>query len=205
MIVLYSGSTCPFSHQSRFLLCEKNIDFQIRDIAKLDADEVSIMNPSGESPILVERELLLYESNVIMEYLDERHPHPQLIPYKPQDKARFRLYLYNLELELYSQMHILESTAKGKQVNALKEKAREHIRDRLLALVPSIARKKYIVGDDFSILDIALAPLFWRLQKYNIRLPKDQYGMVLDKYAQRLFIRPSFLESLTHEERAMRL
>lgn len=103
MMVLYSGTTCPFSQRCRFVLFEKGMDFEIRDIDLFNKpEEISAMNPYGQVPILVERELILYESNIINEYIDERFPHPQLMPADPLMRARARLMLFNCEKELFS-------------------------------------------------------------------------------------------------------
>jgi RNA polymerase-associated protein len=112
MMVLYSGTTCPFSHRCRFVLFEKGMDFEIRDVDLYNKPEdISVMNPYGQVPILVERDLILYESNIINEYIDERFPHPQLMPGDPVDRARVRLFLLNFEKELFVHVSTLESRA----------------------------------------------------------------------------------------------
>ncbi len=111
MMVLYSGTTCPFSQRCRFVLFEKGMDFEIRDVDLFNKPEdVSVMNPYGQVPILVERDLILYESNIINEYIDERFPHPQLMPGDPVARARVRLFLFNFEKELFVHVTTLEST-----------------------------------------------------------------------------------------------
>ena len=110
MMVLYSGTTCPYSHRCRFVLYEKGMDFEIKDIDLFSKPEdISVMNPYGQVPILVERDLILYESNIINEYIDERFPHPQLMPADPLMRARARLMLFNFEKELFVHVHVLES------------------------------------------------------------------------------------------------
>jgi stringent starvation protein B/glutathione S-transferase len=112
MMVLYSGTTCPFSHRCRFVLFEKGMDFEIRDVDLYNKPEdINVMNPYGQVPILVERDLILYESNIINEYIDERFPHPQLMPGDPVDRARVRLFLLNFEKELFVHVSTLESRA----------------------------------------------------------------------------------------------
>ena len=109
MIVLYSGTTCPFSHRCRFVLFEKGMDFEIRDVDLFNKPEdISVMNPYGQVPILVERDLILYESNIINEYIDERFPHPQLMPADPVQRGRARLLLLNFERELFVHVEALE-------------------------------------------------------------------------------------------------
>ena len=158
MMVLYSGTTCPFSHRCRFVLFEKGMDFEIRDVDLYNKPEdINVMNPYGQVPILVERDLILYESNIINEYIDERFPHPQLMPGDPVDRARVRLFLLNFEKELFVHVSTLESRAAKSNEKAL-EKARSHIRDRLTQLAPVFLKNKYMLGDNFSMLDVAIAP-----------------------------------------------
>ena len=202
MMVLYSGTTCPFSHRCRFVLFEKGMDFEIRDIDLHNKPEdIALMNPYGQVPILVERDLILYESNLINEYIDERFPHPQLMPGDPVDRARVRLFLLNFERELFVHVHTLESRA-AKGNDKLLDKARLHIRDRLTQLSPVFLRNKFMLGDNFSILDVAIAPLLWRLDHYGIDLSKNAAPLL--KYAERLFSRPAHIEALTPSEKVMR-
>ena len=162
MMVLYSGTTCPFSHRCRFVLFEKGMDFEIRDVDLYNKPEdISVMNPYGQVPILVERDLILYESNIINEYIDERFPHPQLMPGDPVDRARVRLFLLNFEKELFVHVNTLEARASKGNEKAL-DKARAHIRDRLTQLAPVFLKNKYMLGENFSMLDVAIAPLLWR-------------------------------------------
>src|SRR3569623_1110832 len=136
MMVLYSGTTCPFSHRRRFVLFEKGMDFEIRDVDLYNKPEdINVMNPYGQVPILVERDLILYETNIINEYIAERFPHPQLKPADPLLRARARLMLFNFEKELFIHVHTLENE-KSKGTEKLQEKARAEIRDRLTTLAP---------------------------------------------------------------------
>ncbi|MGA8007966.1 MAG: glutathione S-transferase N-terminal domain-containing protein [Thiomonas sp.] len=202
MMVLYSGTTCPFSQRCRFVLFEKGMDFEIRDVDLFNKPEdVSVMNPYGQVPILVERDLILYESNIINEYIDERFPHPQLMPGDPVARARVRLFLFNFEKELFVHVTTLESRATKSNEKAL-EKARSAIRDRLTQLAPVFLKNKYMLGEDFSMLDVAIAPLLWRLDHYGIDLPKS--AVPLAKYAERIFQRPAYIEALTPSEKIMR-
>ncbi len=201
MMVLYSGTTCPFSQRCRFVLFEKGMDFEIRDIDLYNKPEdISVMNPYGQVPILVERELVLYESNIINEYIDERFPHPQLMPADPTMRARTRLFLYNFERELFSHVSVLEDR-RNTDTNA-QDKARAQIRDHLSQLAPLLTKNKFLLGEEFTMLDVALAPLLWRLDHYGITLPKT--AAPLQKYAERVFSRPAFIEALTPSEKVMR-
>ena len=200
MMVLYSGNTCPFSQRCRFVLFEKGMDFEIRDIDLYHKPEdINVMNPYGEVPILVERDLVLDESNIMNEYIDERFPHPQLMPPDPVERARARLTLFNLEREIFVHVKTLEDRNSTEEQ---REAARQKIRDSLVGLAPVVAKRKYLNGDEFSMLDIALAPLLWRLSYYGIELPPA--AMPVQKYAERVFSRPAFIEALTPSERVMR-
>lgn len=201
MMVLYSGTTCPFSQRCRFVLFEKGMDFEIRDIDLYNKPEdISVMNPYGQVPILVERDLILYESNIINEYIDERFPHPQLMPADPVMRARTRLFLYNFEKELFVHVSVLEDRSNTDE--QAQEVARQNIRDRLAQLAPLLLKNKFMLGEEFSMLDVAMAPLLWRLDHYGIELPKN--AAPIQKYAERIFSRPAFIEALTPSEKVMR-
>jgi RNA polymerase-associated protein len=201
MMVLYSGTTCPFSQRCRFVLFEKGMDFEIRDIDLYNKPEdIAVMNPYGQVPILVERDLILYESSIINEYIDERFPHPQLMPADPVMRARTRLFLYNFEKELFVHVSTLENRIDPNP--KAQEQARQNIRDRLAQLAPMLLKNKYMLGDEFSMLDVAVAPLLWRLDHYGIELPKT--AAPLQKYAERIFSRPAYIEALTPSEKVMR-
>ena len=155
------------------------------------------MNPYGQVPVLVERDLILYESNIINEYIDERFPHPQLMPADPVQRARARLLLLNFEREVFVHVDTLERQ-EAKKI----EKARATVRDRLSQLAPVVAKSKYMMGEEFSMIDVTLAPLLWRLDHYGIDLPKTAAPVL--KYAERIFARPAFFEALTPSEKVMR-
>ncbi|AZG10838.1 glutathione S-transferase [Pigmentiphaga sp. H8] len=202
MMVLYSGTTCPFSQRCRFVLFEKGMDFEIRDVDLYNKPEdIAVMNPYGQVPILVERDLVLYESNIINEYIDERFPHPQLMPADPVMRARARLFLFNFEKELFLHVGTLEARESRADEKAL-EQARQQIRDRLSQLAPIFLKNKFMLGEEFSMLDVAIAPLLWRLDHYGIELPKN--AAPLQKYAERIFSRPAYIEALTPSEKVMR-
>jgi len=199
MMVLYSGTTCPFSQRCRLVLFEKGMDFEIKDVDLFKKPEdINVMNPYGQVPILVERDLTLYESNIINEYIDERFPHPQLMPADPVMRARARLFLFNFERELFVHVQTIENTNNQKAI----EKGKLLVRDRLTQLAPILLKSKYMLGDEFSMLDVAIAPLLWRLDHYGIDLPKSAAPLM--KYAERIFSRPAYIEALTPSEKVMR-
>ena len=200
MMKLYSGISCPFSHRCRIVLFEKGMDFEILDVdVQSKPEDIAIMNPYNEVPVLVERDLTLYESNIINEYIDERFPHPQLMPADPVMRARTRLMLFNFERELFVHVRTLEDGSSSKKDM---EKARATIRDSLTQIAPIFTKQKYMLGEEFSMLDVAIAPLLWRLEHYGIEVTKAIAPVL--KYAERLFSRPAFIESLTATEKAMR-
>ncbi|MGB9130874.1 MAG: glutathione S-transferase N-terminal domain-containing protein [Thiobacillus sp.] len=198
MMTLYSGSTCPYSHRCRIVLFEKDMDFEIIDVDMHNKpEEIASISPSGKMPVLVERDLVLTESNIINEYIDERFPHPQLMPPDPVMRARARLVLFNFEHDLFTHVNTLEhSLGKGS------DKARQEIRDSLSQLTPILTKQKYLMNDEFSMLDVAIAPLLWRLEHYGIELPKVAAPVL--KYRERLFSRPAFISALTPTEKALR-
>jgi RNA polymerase-associated protein len=198
MMTLYSGTTCPFSQRCRIVLYEKGMDFQIVDVDLYNKPEdLAVMNPYNRVPVLVERDLILYESNIINEYIDDRFPHPQLMPADPVMRARARLFLFRFEQELFCHIDTIE---KGQQKAA--DKARGLIRDSLTQIAPVFVKQKYMLGDEFSMLDVAIAPLLWRLDYYGVQLPKQAASLL--KYAERIFSRPAYIEALTPSEKVMR-
>jgi len=197
MMTLYSGTTCPFSHRCRIVLFEKGMDFDVIDVDLLSKIEDSAsVNPYGKVPVLVERDLVLFQANIINEYIDERFPHPQLMPPDPVMRARARLFLHQFEQELYSQVATIEQGGKAA------DKARVNVRDKLTLLAQILTRQKFLLGDEFSMLDVAIAPLLWRLEHFGINMPKDAAPLM--KYAERIFSRQGFIDALTPSERAMR-
>lgn len=198
MMTLYSGTTCPYSHRCRIVLFEKGMDFNVIDVDMTNKHEdLAVINPHNQVPVLVERDLVLQQANIINEYIDERFPHPQLMPADPVMRSKARLGLYEFERDLYAHVADLESTNQKAA-----DKARATIRDNLTQIVPLFARQQYILGDEFSMLDVALAPLLWRLGHYGIELPKQAAPLL--KYAERIFSRPAYIEAMTPSEKAMR-
>lgn len=196
-MTLYSGTTCPFSHRCRIALFEKQMDFQVIDVDLFGKPEdISRINPYNRVPVLVDRDLILIESNIINEFLDERFPHPQLMPPDPAMRARARQLLFTMEQELFSHIEALDKNLKTA------EKARIQIRDRLTELAPIFVKQTHMLGNEFSLLDVAIAPLLWRLEHYGIELGKTAAPLL--KYADRIFSRQGFIDALTPTEKVMR-
>ena len=198
MMTLYSGTTDPFSQRCRIVLFEKGMDFQIIDVDVFNKPEdLAVVSPHNKVPVLVERDLILYEANIINEYIDERFPHPQLMPADPVMRARARLFLHRFESELFCYIDPIEHGAQK-----VADKARQTVRDNLMQIAPVFTKQKYMLGDEFSMLDVAIAPLLWRLEHYGIQLGKEAAPLM--KYAERLFSRPAYIEAMTPAEKAMR-
>jgi RNA polymerase-associated protein len=174
------------------------MDFEVVDVDLTGrSEDVATINPYNKVPVLVERDLVLYEANIINEYIDERFPHPQLMPPDPVMRGRARLLLHRFELELFSQIEVIERGAAKAA-----DRGRAVIRDNLTQFAQILAKQKFLLGDEFSMLDVAIAPLLWRLDHYGIQMGKDAAPLM--KYAERLFSRQGFIDALTPYERAMR-
>jgi RNA polymerase-associated protein len=198
MMTLYSGTTCPYSQRCRIVLYEKGMDFQVIDVDLGNKPEdLAVINPYNRVPVLVERDLVLYEANIINEYIDERFPHPQLMPADPVLRARARLFLHNFEEQLFRRIPEIESNDAK-----VAEKARSMVRDNLVLLAPMFVKQPYMLGEEFSMLDVAIAPLLWRLGHFGIELPKQAAPLL--KYSERIFSRPAYIEAMTPSEKAMR-
>lgn len=198
VMTLYSGSTCPYSHQVRIVLAEKgvSVDILITDVEN-PPEELIELNPYHTVPTLVDRDLVLYQSNIIMEYLDERFPHPPLLPVYPVARAKSRLMMYRIERDWYKLMNDIESgNTKASEI------ARKELRDNLVSLAPLFGDMPYFLSDEFSLVDCYLAPLLWRLPTYEIELPNS--ANAIKQYAKRLFQREAFQASLTEAERELR-
>lgn len=198
VMTLFSGDSDVYSHRVRIVLAEKgiNVDIVPVDAANLPEDLIDL-NPYNTVPTLVDRDLVLYNSQVIMEYLDKRFPHPPLMPVDPVSRANNRLMLHRIEEDLYGQLDIVLTG--GEKAVA---KAKKEIRDNLVMVSPIFEQKPYFLSDEFSLVDCALAPLLWRLPALNIALPKQAAPLL--GYADRIFARESFQASLSEAEREMR-
>ena len=194
---LFSSASCPQSHRVRVVLAEKGITVEILDVdANHKPEDLLDLNPYNTVPTLVDRELVLYDPRAIMEYLDERFPHPPLMPVDPVSRARTRLALYRIEQDWYELVPQLES--RGEKTAS---KARKILRDSLTSSAEVFAAKDFFLSDEFSLVDASIAPILWRLKHYGIELPR-QAKPVTD-YAERMFERETFQASLTEVEREM--
>ncbi|MHB8714651.1 MAG: glutathione S-transferase N-terminal domain-containing protein [Sulfuricaulis sp.] len=198
MMTLYSGTMDPYSHRTRIVLYEKDIECQIIEVdLNKKPRELGDLNPYNQVPTMVDRDLVLHESNIINEYLDERLPHPPLMPVDPVSRARARLMLVRFDRDWYSLIH--DITGGDKKAAT---RARHALRDGLTVISPIFKEQSFALGEEFSLVDCSLAPILWRLDKWDIELPR-QAKSVID-YGDRIFARKSFKLSLTEAEKAMR-
>ncbi len=206
MIELWSSNHDAYSHRCRIVIEEKSPGDEQRIAVKTrwidlnkKPEDLARINPLNRVPVLVNRDLHLYESNIISEYLDERFPHPQLMPMGVSEKARARLMLHRIDVDLYDRMDIILNPKLSKKKQDLN---RQLLAESLLLLSQSIGKTKFFYGNDISMVDIALAPLLWRLKHLEVRLPPKAAPLL--KYAETIFERKGFMDSLTAAERGMR-
>ena len=194
---LFSDVDDVYSHQVRIVLAEKGVNVEIL-AAKQDepGTDLLALNPYGTVPTLIDRELVLYEARIIMEYLDERFPHPPLLPVYPVARAETRKMMHRIEQDWYYLMDYIRRDENSEQ-------ARANLLESLTSLDPVFADKPYFLSDEFSLLDCALAPLLWRLPQLGIEIAPEFKGLIA--YMQRLFKRDSFQTSLTDAERQIRV
>ena len=197
-MTLYSDPSSAQSHRVRIVLGEKDLIFKVEEVLSGQNNEDLIaLNPNNTTPTFVDRNLVLYESRVIMEYLDERFPHPPLMPVDPVIRAKTRMVLHYIEKDLYGLLDDVKSSGEKKS-----KAAKQKLKENLLLSLDFIQGKKFFLSDDFSIIDCSMAPILWRLPEYGIDLPKSAKPIL--KYADRLFQRDSFLENLSEQEEEIR-
>ncbi|NLJ91946.1 MAG: stringent starvation protein A [Aeromonadales bacterium] len=194
IMTLFSGANDIYSHQVRIVLAEKGVSVEISHV-ELDSlpEDMLELNPYGTLPTLVDRELVLYESDIIMEYLDERFPHPPLMPVYPVARGKSRLMMHRIEQDWYSLVKRIQNNEKA-------DEARKELREALLAIAPIFAEYPYFMSEEFSLVDCYMAPLLWRLPILGIELT-GKGSKELKGYMIRLFERESFQASLTEIER----
>jgi RNA polymerase-associated protein len=201
-MTFFSDSQSHYSHRVRIVLAEKGVTVDIVEVdpqLPMPADVVD-NNPYGDLPTLIDRELVLYESKVMMEYLDERFPHPPLLPVYPVARAENRLYIFRIERDWCV---LVDEILNGSNAKAA-EKARKQLRDSLVSIAPIFAEKPYFMSDEFTLIDCCLAPILWRLPVLGVEIPSTKQTLPLLQYMARLFERDAFKESLTEQEKEMR-
>jgi stringent starvation protein A len=199
-MTLFSAPDEPHSHRTRIVLAEKGVEIDVIDVVPgRYPEDLLDRNPYHSLPTLVDRDLVLYDSRVIIEYLDERFPHPPLMPVDPVTRAQFRLALYRIERDWYSLARQIDQEPDKKQTVKLKK----ILRDTILQSTELFKVKPYFLSDEFSLVDATIAPILWRLPYYEIDLAPQ--AQPIERYAQLIFSRPAFRESLSEREQEMRL
>lgn len=199
-MTFFSDGSDHYSHRVRIVLAEKGVTVEIHDVDPSNLpDELASLNPYNTLPTLVDRELVLYEAGIMMEYLDERFPHPPLLPVYPVARAESRLWLYRIQRDWCTLADIIFANKDDAAVS----KARKELRESLIATSEIFAEKPYFMSDEYSIVDCYTAPLLWRLPVMGIELPEKQTKH-LHEYMDRLFERESFQASLSEAEQEMR-
>ncbi len=200
-MTLFSAPDEAASHRTRIVLAEKDVEIEIVSVTPgRFPEDLLNLNPDHSLPTLVDRDLVLYDSRIIIEYLDERFPHPPLMPVDPVSRAQFRLALHRIERDWYGLASKLDKLAPDA---ADATRLRGELRDLVVQTVDFVRNKPYFVSDEISLVDVTIAPILWRLPRYRIDLPKEATPLL--KYANLLFSRPAFRLSLSAQEREMRV
>ncbi|MBE9396552.1 stringent starvation protein A [Pontibacterium sp. N1Y112] len=200
-MTFYSNGEDHYSHRVRIVLAEKGVAVEIHDCDANDLPEdLASLNPYNSLPTLVDRELVLYEPNVMMEYLDERFPHPPLLPVYPVARAESRLYMHRIQRDWCA---LVDQILADPEDFDEGERLRKDLRDSLVAVSPIFGEKDFFMSEEFSLVDCCLAPVLWRLPMLGIDIPEEQCKPLV-KYMERLFERESFQASLSEAEREMR-
>ncbi|MFU8817851.1 MAG: glutathione S-transferase N-terminal domain-containing protein [Pseudomonadales bacterium] len=199
-MTLFSDARDHYSHRVRMVLAEKGVTCEVVDVDPNNKPEdLAEINPYNSLPTLLDRDLVLYEANVIMEYLDERFPHPPLLPVYPVQRALSRLWITRVEREWSGRLDILMA---GKGRETVISKARKELRESIIAVAPIFAEKPFFMNEEFTLVDCCVAPILWRLKMVDIVLP-ERSTRPLHKYMQSIFARESFRQSLTESELEM--
>ena len=198
VMTLFSDPVSLYSHRVRLVLSEKNVTCDVIDVDPLDLPEdVMDLNPYGNAPTLVDRDLALYDSRIVCEYLDERFPHPPLLPVDPVSRANTRLYMFRVENDWYPLVDAILAGGKGAT------RARMELQEGLTAVAPIFEAKPFFMSEEYSLVDASLVPLLWRLPMLGIELAGAP-GKQVNTYAAKMFTRPGFINSLSEAEREMR-
>jgi RNA polymerase-associated protein len=197
-MTLFSRADDARSHWVRFALAEKSLAARVveADEARPPEDLIDL-NPYQAVPTLVDRDVVVYEARIVCEYLDERYPHPSLLPTDPVGRAHARVALHRIEQDWYAQLPALEGADRREQL-----RARKLLRDSVVGAEPLFRARSWFLSEQFSLLDVAVAPMLWRLQHWAIDVPES--APAVQRYSQRIFARPAFRASLSTSERDMR-
>ena len=194
-ILLFSLPECLHSHRTRLVIKEKEISAELHEIDLNDiSEEIKFISPYDDFPTLVDRDLIIQNSRVIIEYLDERFPHPPLLPVDPVARSKFRLALHRIEPTWYPEFN------KAYKNGSLEDSFKEKIKSYFLEIIPLIT-DNFFMSDDFGLVDCSLAPLLWRIKSLGVEITENK--KIIDDYSDRIFSRESFQASLTETERDM--
>lgn len=200
-MTFFSDPVSHYSHRVRIVLAEKGVTVDIVDVDPANPpEELAELNPYNSLPTLVDRELSLYESKVMMEYLDERFPHPPLLPVYPVARADSRQLMHRIERDW---CRLVDDLTAGQLSKKDAEKARKELKDGLLAIAPIFTERPFFMNEEFTLVDCCLAPLLWRLPSLGVELQLTRQSKPLLDYMEKMFARPAFQESLTEAEREL--
>ena len=201
-MALFSDPFDHYCHRVRIVLAEKGISSEMIESSKDNIDpEILEISPYATLPVLVDRDVCLFDSVTLMEYLDERFPHPPLLPVYPVLRANIRLYIKRIELDWGSRF---DQLADGNLKEAQAKKVRQELKSLVVSSCALLKEKPFFMNDEFSLVDCCIAPMLWRLPSIGIEIPNDAKHKPLNLYMKRVFTMPSFIESLTELEREMR-
>lgn len=201
-MIFYSDGASQYSHRVRIVLAEKGVTVDIIDVdINHKPEDLADLNPYNTLPTLVDRDLVLYEPNIMMEYLDERFPHPPLFPVYPVARAQSRLWMYRIEKDWSALLDKLQS---GRSAPAQMEKMRTELRESICSIAPIFNEKPFFMSDEFTIVDCCVLPILWRLPELGIKLPETKAVKPLLDYRDRLLARESVIESLSEQEQEMK-
>ncbi len=201
-MALFSDPSDHYCHRVRIVLAEKGISSEMIESSKDNIDpEILELSPYASLPVLVDRDVCLFDSVTLMEYLDERFPHPPLLPVYPVLRANIRLYIKRIELDWGSRF---DQLADGNLKEAQAKKVRQELKSLVVSSCALLKEKPFFMNDEFSLVDCCIAPMLWRLPSVGIEIPNDAKHKPLNLYMKRVFTMPSFIESLTELEREMR-
>lgn len=189
---LFSEKTDIYSHQVRIVLAEKGVAYEIENVQRgTISEDLMEVNPRGTTPTLVDRDLVLSNARIIMEYLDERFPHPPLMPVYPVLRAQCRLNMHRIQQDWYSLMDFIDRDPNTPDA----QKALKQLREEILALAPVFSNTEYFLSEDFSLVDCYIAPLLWRMHNLGVEF-SGKGSAAVKGYMSRVFKRDSFLQSV---------
>ena len=197
VMILFTSPTCALSHCARLVMHEKGISATVQYFdPKSPPEDVLEINPTGVSPTLIERDLVLYDARIIMEYLDERFPHPPLHQMDPISRANSRMIIKRIDQDWYHLLAEIQNSGEKKSA-----RAKKMLKESLIAANPVFQSQPYFMSDEYSLIDCAMAPLLWRLPSLGIDI--NALGSDISSYANRLFSREAFIKSLSDAEKDM--